>query len=90
MVPLLRAHHVRHHGACQHERRGGVHRDEAVPLRRRNVPEAQRIAPLIGADRALPDAGIIDQDVDATGGAEYRGDDPVERRRVAQIRLQGL
>ena len=59
-------------------------------LLRSRLPEADRVAPLIGPHTRLPNAGVVDQHVDAAEPPERVRDDAVERFRVGQIGTDGM
>ena len=62
-----------------------VYRDEEPPLLRRDLPEFDRVLPVVAADRRLADPGIVDEDVDrAEPAARRRRRSRRPRRRASR------
>ena len=57
---------------------------EAAPLLRHDLPEAERVAALVGAHRGLPDAGVVHQCVDLAEPPQRIGNHGVERARLCK------
>src|SRR5215472_9422244 len=85
-APVL-THHVVDEGTRQRHRRVGVDRDKELPLLWGDLPEFDRALPVIGPDRRLADAGIIDQDIDKPETVARLGNDPVDRLVACKIGL---
>ena len=64
-----------------------MNRGEQPPLLRRDLPEPDRVLPVVAADRRLPDPGVVDQDVDRAEPLARRRDDFVDGVVARQIGL---
>jgi hypothetical protein len=83
-------HHVVDEGTRQRHRGVGVDRDKELPLLWGDLPEFNRPLSVIGPDRRLADAGIIDQDIDKPETVARLGNDPVDRLVACKIGLNRL